>query len=159
MLSGSVRHDGGAAPLQRADFHARGCLTMTPNEVSIQLASSDPARLAAFYREVVQLERIEDMGDHAYRLSPAAILFIVDHSEVSGPAKEPARAIIDLHINGLDAEQERLQAAGVTFIRDKGLEFWGGVISTFNDPDGNLVQLIEYRPELAKMPEEAASAS
>ena len=36
--------------------------------------------------------------------------------------------------------------SGVTFIRTAGKEEWGGVISTFLDPDGNYVQIIEYKP-------------
>ena len=38
-----------------------------------------------------------------------------------------------------------LEAAGVQCIRRLGQEYWGGIISTFVDPDGNYVQLIEYR--------------
>ncbi len=128
---------------------------MEINEVSIQLASPDPQRLAAFYRDVVGLKPTEGMGDQSFHIGPAGVLFIVEHSEVSGPTAEPARAIIDLHIGGLDAEHERLERAGVKFIRNKGVEFWGGVISTFEDPDGNRIQLMEYRPELAR-PEGAA---
>ncbi|MCL4242755.1 MAG: VOC family protein [Dehalococcoidia bacterium] len=128
---------------------------MEINEVSIQLASPDPQRLAAFYRDVVGLKPTEGMGDQSFHIGAAGLLFIVDHSEVSGPTAEPARAIIDLHIGGLDAEHERLERAGVKFIRNKGVEFWGGVISTFEDPDGNRIQLMEYRPELAR-PEGAA---
>lgn len=131
---------------------------MEINVVSIQLATSDPQRLAAFYRDVVKLKPTEGMGDQSFHAGPAGLLFIVDHSEVSGPTAEPARAIIDLHISGLDAEQERLEAAGVKFIRSKGVEYWGGVISTFEDPDGNRIQLMEYRPELARPEGEAVTA-
>ncbi len=40
----------------------------------------------------------------------------------------------------------RLLARGVTFIRDPEREPWGGVITTFLDPDGNYLQLIEFKP-------------
>ena len=42
---------------------------------------------------------------------------------------------------------QRLEEQGVTFIRTAGRETWGGIISTFTDPDGNYLQLIEFRPE------------
>ena len=122
---------------------------MEVNEISIQLASDDPKRLLAFYRDVVQLPVREGMGDHALNLGPGGVLFLVDHSQVAGPTREPARAIIDLHIDDIDGEHERLAAAGVKFTREKGVEEWGGVISTFSDPDGNTIQLMAYRPELA----------
>ena len=129
---------------------------MNVNTISIQVASEDPKRLVAFYRDVVQLPVDDTMGEVAFKLGPAGTLFVVDHSQVAGPVREPARVILDLHVDTLDAEQERLEAAGVKFSRSKGVEYWGGVISTFNDPDGNTIQMIEFRPELAR--EESAPA-
>lgn len=144
---------GNAARTTSAEKHE-----MEVNEVSIQLASEHPERLAAFYRDVVQLPTKPEVGDHSFAIGAAGTLFVVDHSEVSGPTAEPARAIIDLHIGDLDAQHARLQAAGVRFIREKGTEWWGGVISTFKDPDGNIIQLMEYRPELATAnPDEAVA--
>ena len=131
---------------------------MQVNSISIQLASDNPARMLAFYRDVIQLPVVNDMGDHALQLGPSAILFLVDHSEVSGPTKERARVVFDLHVDDLDAQQDRLLAAGVPFSRKKGVEYWGGVISTFSDPDGNTVQMIEMRPELAREENEPAPA-
>ena len=131
---------------------------MNPNSISIQLASENPARLVEFYRDVVQLPVDDTMGEIAFKLGPAGTLFLVDHSQVSGPTREPARMILDIHLDGLDAEHARLKAAGVQFTREKGVEFWGGVISTFNDPDGNIIQLIEFRPELAREENEPAPA-
>ena len=55
--------------------------------------------------------------------------------------------LINFFVDDIDAEQKRLQAQGVPCIRDKGKEYWGGVISTFIDPDGNYIQLIQFRPE------------
>ena len=49
-------------------------------------------------------------------------------------------------VDDLNAEQSRLESAGVEFIRTAGKEEWGGVISTFVDPDGNYGQLIEFTP-------------
>jgi predicted enzyme related to lactoylglutathione lyase len=131
---------------------------MQVNTISIQLASEDPKSLIEFYRDVVQLPVDDTMGDVAFKLGPAGTLFIVDHSQVAGPTREPARAILDLHIDGIDAEQDRLEKAGVNFLRRKGIEYWGGIISTFSDPDGNTVQLMEFHPELAHEENEPAAA-
>lgn len=130
---------------------------MEVQEISIQLASEDPKRMLEFYRDVVQLPVAEGMGDHALRLGPSGVLFLVDHSEVRGRTPNAARMILDLHVGDLDAQQARLEAAGVTFLRSKGVEYWGGVISTFEDPDGNRIQMIEFRPELAREEEMAAA--
>ncbi|MGE0600923.1 MAG: VOC family protein [Dehalococcoidia bacterium] len=115
----------------------------------VQLASPDRPRLLAFYRDVVGLPAREGMGPDALAIGENTTLSVTDHSEVRGATKEPARVIIDFMVDDIDAEQARLEKAGVKFTRDKGLEFWGGIISTFNDPDGNTLQLMQFKPELA----------
>jgi predicted enzyme related to lactoylglutathione lyase len=99
------------------------------------------------YRDIVQLPP-HRMGPHNFAIGAETILSIQHHSQVSGPTKEPSRVIIDLWVRDIAAEQARLEAQGVQFSRSQGVEYWGGVISTFNDPDGNTVQLIQHNPEL-----------
>jgi predicted enzyme related to lactoylglutathione lyase len=118
---------------------------MKVNSAFININSPEPEKLRQFYGEVVGLAKRPDMGD-AYDIG-GAVLGIDGHSELSGPAKEPARVLIDLFVDDLQAEQARLEGQGVPFIRKGGREYWGGVISTFLDPDGNYVQLIEYKPQ------------
>ena len=43
------------------------------------------------------------------------------------------------------AEQTRLEAAGVAFIRPATREPWGGLVATFADPDGNYCQLTQAK--------------
>lgn len=127
----------------------RGESTVKMSQFALNITSDNPVRMNAFYRDVVGLPRREDMGDHAYDMG-GATLFLDSHSETKGAAREPQRYLLDFFVEDLAAEQQRLEAAGVTFIRKEGREYWGGIISTFLDPDGNYVQLIEYRPELAQ---------
>lgn len=128
---------------------------MNISHAFIQLATDDLPRLHGFYKHIVQLPDREGMGPDSFAIGADTTFAIVEHSEVSGRTKEPARFMLDLWVDDVASEQARLKAQGVSFIREKGFEFWGGFISSFNDPDGNIVQLIEYRPELAKIPEEA----
>jgi predicted enzyme related to lactoylglutathione lyase len=110
---------------------------------NINLTSEQPERLTEFYRDVLHLpQRPEDQGG-GFQAS-GAVIFIDGHSETRGPAREPQRVLINFMVDDLAADQRALEAAGVTFIRTAGREFWGGVISTFLDPDGNYLQLIEY---------------
>ena len=55
--------------------------------------------------------------------------------------------MLDFFVEDLVAEQDRLKSKGVQFIREAGREEWGGVISTFLDPDGNYCQPIEFKAE------------
>ncbi len=121
------------------------------DRVLIQLASPDTPRLIAFYRDVLQLP-LHGMGPHNFAIGADTILSIQHHSQVSGPTKEPTRVIFDFWVKDIDAEQARLEVQGVRFSRSKGLEYWGGVISTFSDPDGNTIQLIQHKPELRTSP-------
>ena len=118
---------------------------MKVTNLVINLTSENPDRLRGFYRNVVGLEPNPDMGDDAFHAG-GATLAIDGHSETRGSAKEPQRVLIDLFVDNLKAEQERLEAQGVKFIRSAGKEYWGGTISTFLDPDGNYCQIIEYKP-------------
>lgn len=112
---------------------------------NVNLTSEQPQELMRFYGDVVGLPRDPNLGEGAFAVAGGHLL-IDGHSEVKGKAKEPARVLINLFVEDLAAEQQRLEGQGVPFIRSAGKEYWGGVISTFTDPDGNYCQLIEYHP-------------
>ncbi len=119
---------------------------MKVNSLVINVTSEQPQQLTVFYRDVVGLAPNPDVGEGGFLVGGAT--FIIDgHSETKGPAKEPQRVLINFFVDDLRAEQTRLEGQAVKFIRSAGKEYWGGVISTFLDPDGNYCQLIEYTPE------------
>jgi predicted enzyme related to lactoylglutathione lyase len=112
----------------------------------VAVNSEQPDRLREFYREVVGLQPQPEMGPGAFQVG-GGVFAIGPHSEVRGATKEPPRVLYDFFVDDLAAEQKRLEGKGVKFIRSAGREPWGGIISTFADPDGNYVQIIEYKPE------------
>ena len=118
---------------------------MKVNRFTLNITSEQPERLIEFFRDTVKLQPQLEIGEGAFSVGEGATFIIAGHSETRGAAKEPQRAIIDFWVDDVKAERERLEAAGVQFIRREGTEYWGGVISTFLDPDGNYCQLIEYR--------------
>lgn len=115
---------------------------MKLNGVYINITSENPEKLIAFYRDVVGLEPNPDMGEGAFKLNEGTTLGFDGHSETKGKAKEPSRVLVDLFVDDAKTERERMEAAGVTFIRKEGKQDWGGIISTFVDPDGNYGQVI-----------------
>ncbi len=119
---------------------------MKVNQFILNVNSEDPDRLAAFYADTVGLPKNPEIGEHAFTAGGTA--FLIDgHSETKGTAKEPHRMLINFFVDDLTADQGRLEAQGVKFIRTAGRESWGGVISTFLDPDGNYCQLVQFKPE------------
>jgi predicted enzyme related to lactoylglutathione lyase len=89
-----------------------------------------------------------DMG--AFELG-AVQLFIEPHTDVSGPAKDPARIIINFDVDDCRGLQQHLQSQGVNWVRPVEQESFG-LIGTVADPDGNYVQIIEWgaNPEAHK---------
>ena len=118
---------------------------MKPTNLFVAINSSDPERLRAFYRDVVGLEANPELGPGAFRAG-AASFAIGEHSEVTGATKEPERVLYNFFVDDAAAEQAQLESRGVKFTRAAEREEWGGIIATFTDPDGNYMQLIEYKP-------------
>ncbi len=120
---------------------------MHVNQLIININSDQPAALMAFYRDVVGLPPHPDRNRESTLIAGGAELVFDSHSEVHGHTPQPQRILLNLFVDDLAAEQARIEAQGVTFIRTAGREPWGGIISTFADADGNYCQLIEFRPE------------
>jgi predicted enzyme related to lactoylglutathione lyase len=112
--------------------------------------SEDLNNLLPFYRDVLGLtvayeqpgfvgfgERAADGAGYV-----GAYLGLGTHSEVKGKPSEPYRYMVGLESDNVDADHDRLQAAGVEFI--EGPTDYGGLrIATLRDPEGNIVQLLQ----------------
>lgn len=117
---------------------------MQPVGFGFVLTTENVERLNTFYRDVVGLPAMPELGPFAHGLGGGVAMFIQGHSETMGMAKEPSRWLPGITVANLKEEQARLEAAGVSFIRREGREEWGGVISTFVDPDGNYINIMEW---------------
>ena len=101
------------------------------------------AAMTAFYRGALRLPV------HSER--PRFVAFewgemrfsIGEHSEVRGKNAQPERIMVNFGTSDIHALYERLTAAGVRFVRPPEREHWGGWVATFEDPDGNFIQLLE----------------
>jgi catechol 2,3-dioxygenase-like lactoylglutathione lyase family enzyme len=104
--------------------------------------------MRAFYRDVLGLgprsERDLFISFAWGAIDPRAPrLTITVHSEVRGLAQDPNRVMVNLEVDELDAACMRLRDLGIPFLRSPTSEHFGGRIATLQDPDGNLVQLLE----------------
>lgn len=107
--------------------------------------SPDRTKLVPFYRDTLGLPLASEMNDIAFFGDPSGPqLLIGDHSELNGPAREPQRQIPALLTTDIRGDFERLKAKGVEFTGEP--EGIGPVmVVTLRDPDGNLVNLVEFQ--------------
>jgi predicted enzyme related to lactoylglutathione lyase len=105
---------------------------------SLLIGSSHVDTMKQWYRDAFDITE-NDMG--SFDFGPVG-LFIEEHSEVSGPTKEPARVILNLNVDDCRAIETHLKGLGVTWVREVEQQDFG-LIGTVADPDGNYVQIIQ----------------
>lgn len=64
------------------------------------------------------------------------------HSQVRGRNMDPARHMVSLTTDDVEAEWKRLKAAGVEFVEDP-TDYGTLRIAMLKDPEGNLLQLLQ----------------
>ncbi len=110
--------------------------------------SEDLNNLLPFYRDVLGLKVATE--------SPGFVLLGADspdvpalglgtHSEVRGRNADPARHMVGFASDDLTADWKRLKEAGVEFVEDP-TDYGNLWLATLKDPEGNLIQLWQYRP-------------
>lgn len=111
--------------------------------VGVILWTEDVERLAAFYRDVLELTPHSTRPDFvAFSLGDLR-LSIGRHDSVSGRTSDPFRIMVNLGVQDIQRVVARLKQRGVAFIREPEQERWGGWVATFSDPDGNMLQLLQ----------------
>ena len=109
----------------------------------ILLRPADLHRSHRFYRDVLGLAISREFGTPA---SPGVVFFLgAGMLEVSGHADgAPGRSLmIWLQVRDVQAEHERLAAAGVPVLRPPVTEPWGLIEMWIEDPDGVRIVLVE----------------
>ena len=102
-------------------------------------------RLLPFYRDVLGLTvGTESPGFVLFGKPGAPALGLGTHSEVRGRNADAARHMVGLVSDDVDVDWKRLKDAGVEFIENP-TDYGDVRIATLKDPDGNLVQLLQFK--------------
>ncbi|HLY30970.1 MAG TPA: VOC family protein [Ktedonobacterales bacterium] len=109
---------------------------------SVIIATANPARLKAFYCEVLGVP----VNAQGRLVSGGIIIHPAYHSAVQHAPAEPYRAMLTFDTADIYASAKALKARGVVFVREPEQEHWGGWVATFLDPDGNYLQLLQPAP-------------
>ncbi|MFO1329532.1 MAG: VOC family protein [Rubrivivax sp.] len=119
-------------------------------------------RLAAVRLHVRRLDRAADFYGHRLGLplkvdgralgwcvfALGEVDLVVERVDAEAPEHEQALvglpSGLSLAVADIQGEQDRLAALGVAFTGPPELQAWGGWLTTFEDPDGNQLQLVQY---------------
>jgi predicted enzyme related to lactoylglutathione lyase len=110
---------------------------------SILIGSDDPERLVEYYTRLFGEPGFND-GDFTGWAIGSGYITVGPHSEVKGRNASPGRLIWNIETPDVRGAFDRLVAAGAMVVREP-YEFEGSpgsAIATFEDPDGNLFQLM-----------------
>jgi hypothetical protein len=108
---------------------------------SMLLGTTRPAELRAWYTKALAPG---STGEGAIDLG--GFLLVIDgRDDVEPKNDQPGRTIINFHVDDFDAVEAQLNAAGVEWIsvEDRAK----GRFGTFADPDGNYLQIIEWKKD------------
>jgi hypothetical protein len=110
----------------------------TPGLGSILLASTSPDQLRSWYEKAFEATPDPDGFLH---FGDVAVL-VDGRDDVAAQNREPARVILNFHVDDARATAAHLDGIGVTWLVE--VEFRGNAwFGTLLDPDGNCIQIIE----------------
>lgn len=108
---------------------------------SILLGTTRPAELRAWY---IKALAPDFTGEGPINLG--GFLLVIDgRDDVDAKNNEPGRTIINFHVDDFAAAEAQLTAAGTEWLSVD--ERPKGKFGTFTDPDGNYLQIIEWKKD------------
>jgi predicted enzyme related to lactoylglutathione lyase len=113
--------------------------------VGVTIWTQDLDGMFHFYGETLRMPLHSRHDDFiAFQLGENLRFNIGLHNGVAGSSQDPYRIMAHLGVEDIHSEYRRLSEGGVEFIRVPQQEHWGGWIATFKDPDGNILQMLQF---------------
>ena len=117
---------------------------MIEDIVGITFWTDDLSRMFHFYNDILRLPlHSKHDGFIAFQVGNLR-LNLGKHTEVNQSSKDPYRIMANLSVMDIVSIHRDMVKQGVQFIREPEKESWGGIVATFSDPDGNILQLLEF---------------
>lgn len=102
------------------------------------------ADMRAFYVDALGLTPRSDRSGFVNFEFGGRRLTITVHDAVEGSSHDPERIMVNFEVRDIEGTFQRLLDHGAPAIRTPSPEPWGGRVATTADPDGNIVQLMEF---------------
>jgi catechol 2,3-dioxygenase-like lactoylglutathione lyase family enzyme len=94
-----------------------------------------------FYRDTLGLTELWIWNDVACGYD-VGVTLIIEATDGKHPEEVGRFAGLSLDVDDIDAEHQRLSAAGVQFTHPPTRQPWGGTLAHFKDPAGNVLTLV-----------------
>ena len=126
-----------------------------PRLTSARIFTADIARARAFYAEAMGLEEAQAdpaSGFAIFRATDGVMLVVETVDETEDDGEVAAMLIgrftgLGFAVPSVSEAFMEMRARGVRFDGLPELQPWGGTLAYFEDPDGNVLTLVEYPPE------------
>ena len=111
----------------------------------IRVGSSDLDKAKHFYEEILELPLVTQNIEAGYLLfNLAGITLIVEKPNGENNELCPCRYLgISLKVQDIFGVYQAFTNFGVKFLKPPEKQFWGGYLTEFEDPDGNVWTLLE----------------
>ncbi|HJR87897.1 MAG TPA: VOC family protein [Acidimicrobiia bacterium] len=119
---------------------------LRPEMVGVLIHTSEVGfpEMRRFYAEILGLHPRSDREGFVNFEWGHLRLTLNLHDRVRGAATDPDRVLLNFAVDDLATWHRQLEAAGTPCLRTPSAEPWGGEVATYSDPDGNLIQLIQF---------------
>jgi len=116
---------------------------MIESVIGITLWTNNLENMFYFYHRILEFPIHSKKNDFiAFQLGDIRFN-IGNHGQITGSNKDPYRMMPHFEVADIHKVHERLSNLGVFFIRRPEKEHWGGWIATFQDPDDNILQMLQ----------------
>ena len=100
-------------------------------------------KMRSFYTDTLGLTpRSDRPGFVNFELGELRLTVAV-HSEIECANRDPLHVMVNLAVSDVDSAYRTAVVGGAQSLRPPEQEKWGGKIATLQDPDGNIVQLMQ----------------
>jgi catechol 2,3-dioxygenase-like lactoylglutathione lyase family enzyme len=106
-----------------------------------RLFVDDLAAARTFYRDTLGLNELWNWNDVAYGYD-VGVTLIIERTDGHHPEEVGRFVGLSLEVDDIDAEHQRLLAAGVRFTYPPTKQQWGGTLAHFKDSSGNVLTLV-----------------
>ncbi|MBS57237.1 MAG: hypothetical protein CL735_00555 [Chloroflexi bacterium] len=100
-------------------------------------------KMVEFYSQILDLKIHSQRDDFVVFSWKDMRLSLGVHSELYKKNHDPLRIMVNFLTEDIELAFQTLSLRGVEFVRIPMREHWGGWVSTFKDPDGNFLQLLQ----------------